>query len=496
MAAAKNHSEPAIYRRCLLLLLSMNSLSLVVFAADSPLCSIPSPVPMHVSAGKETLPLIHSFRLSAGYFFGGEDIHFAKDESDGSVFHLPRSFTLLPLQVHGTANSTVIHVAATLTLSGDRAFHAVAAHRRNRFGGGSGSHSVSFHLDGYYYSTSEELCMIGSGTYYMDDGWPRHLPDVALRLRVPSPPSLKDPFITGKLKGAGFDAITLVSYAEGDRYEYGQRATCAPLQPPSDVRGALQALGANFSCAHLREQLMSSYKMQYGGGAPASSTSPALLRLQEPRMHVGHVQCTADGAVRVYATFSSDTNLWGLRYRRSGPSFMVKEAAVVAEGRWDSTLNTLCLRACRVVRSGPMSLAVQQEEDCGIGMSFWFPAVWTIRERSILAGRLWNSSQGTAAGSNASAPAAGAISASSIEFDNNGDDFSDVKYRYTKVDEAEKRYRADVLRSHENKAKGGPFPSANYTYHDFQFRFYVENGVFGVWRSLPCYDRLDYGLRG
>ena len=47
-----------------------------------------------------------------------------------------------------------------------------------------------------------------------------------------------------------------------------------------------------------------------GSGVPASSTSPAL---QEPRMHVGQVQCTADGAVRLYATFSNNTNLWGVQ---------------------------------------------------------------------------------------------------------------------------------------------------------------------------------------
>ncbi|CAD6230342.1 unnamed protein product [Miscanthus lutarioriparius] len=336
-----------------------------------------------------------------------------------------------------------MHVGATLTLSGRRAFHTVAAHRRDRFAGGA--HSVSFHLDGYYSSTSEELCMLGSGTYSMGDGWPKHLPDVVLRLRFPSPPSLKDPFVTGELKGAGFDAITLISYAEGDSYEYGQRASCPPLQPPPAVRGALQVLGASFSCAHLREQLVSSYKLQHVGSVPASSTSPAFLRLPEPRMHVGQ-------------------------------AFVVKEAAVVAEGRWDSTQSTLCLRACRVVRSGPTSLAVQEQQDCGIGMSFWFPAVWTIRERSIVAGMLWNSSQGTAAtASNAAAAAAGAVSASSIDFDINRDTFSDVKYTYTRVDEAKQRYFADVLRSHENKANKGTFPSASYSYHDFQFRFHMEN---------------------
>ncbi|XP_072149751.1 uncharacterized protein [Setaria viridis] len=138
--------------------------------------------------------------------------------------------------------------------------------------------------------------MFGAGTYAEDDGWPpKHLPDAVLRLRVPSPPSLSDTFVIGQLNGAGFDAITLVAYAEGDGYKYGHPPSCPPLS--STVRGAVQALGAGFSCVHLREQLVSSYKLQHGGGgarASPSSTSPAPpLRLQEPRMHVGQVQCTA-----------------------------------------------------------------------------------------------------------------------------------------------------------------------------------------------------------
>ncbi|KAJ1284769.1 hypothetical protein BS78_03G230500 [Paspalum vaginatum] len=481
MAAAKNRSHLASYRNRFLLLLSMAILSSsVVGAMDSSLCTIPSQTPEDVptATGKDTLPLIDSFHLSAGYFFGGEDIHFAKDDSTESLFHVPRSLTLLPLRVHYTTNSTAIHVSATLTLYGGLDHHAMATHRQRNSFMGSHSHTVSFHLDGYYSSASAELCMFGSGTYTMDDSWLKHLPDVVLRLRVPSPPSLSDPFVTGRLKGAGFEAISLVAYAEGDRYEYGQRASCPPSsQPPSTARVALD--GASFSWAHLREQLVGSYKLRHGGrGAHASSTSPALLWLQEqPRMHVGQVQCAADGAVRVYATFSHDTNMWGAGRRR--PGFVVSEAAVVAEGRWDSTLGMLCLTACRVVRSGeelPVPLAVQQQ-DCGIGMSFWFPAFWTVRDRSIVAGRLWNSTQATAA----------AISASSIDVDsdNNRGDFSGVRYTYTMVEEAKKRYFADVLRSQNKKVINGPFPAAKYTYHDFEFRFYVENRTSELGEAHP-----------
>jgi hypothetical protein len=127
-----------------------------------------------------------------------------------------------------------------------------------------------------------------------------------------------------------------------------------------------------------------------------------------------------------------------------------------------------------VVRSAPAALAVQ-EQDCDIGMNFWFPAVWTVRDRSIVAGALWNASHET----DGSSTAATAISAWSIDFESNRGNFSDVKYRYTMVDEARQRYFEDVLRSHRNKTKKGRFPATNYSYHDFEFRFFTGKGSGG-----------------
>ncbi|XP_039851733.1 uncharacterized protein LOC120710132 [Panicum virgatum] len=109
-------------------------------------------------------------------------------------------------------------------------------------------------------------------------------------------------------------------------------------------------------------------------------------------------------------------------------------------------------------------------------MNFWFPAVWTVRDRSIVAGALWNASHETAGSSTA---AAAAISAWSIDFESNRGNFSDLKYRYTMVDEARQRYFVDVLRSHRNKTKKGRFPATNYSYHDFEFRFFTGKGSGG-----------------
>ncbi|CAO2170997.1 unnamed protein product [Urochloa humidicola] len=133
--------------------------------------------------------------------------------------------------------------------------------------------------------------------------------------------------------------------------------------------------------------------------------------------------------------------------------------------------NMLCLRACRVVRSETSVVVV--DEDCGVGMSFWFPGVWTIRDRSAVAGVLWDTSRaaGTAGSTDGSG---GVISVSSTSVHIHRGNFSDVKYSYndTMVEEAKKRYRDSELSSASKKISGSFKPPNNYTYQDFEFRFY------------------------
>jgi hypothetical protein len=209
-------------------------------------------------------------------------------------------------------------------------------------------------------------------------------------------------------------------------------------------------------------------------------------------MHVSQVQCTADGAVRAYVSFSNDTKTWGRLARARRPSFTIKEEAVVAEGRWDSARDVLCLRACRVVpsQSELTSLAVRPKE-CGVGMIFWFPGVWTIRDRSAVAGMLWNSSQ-LAAGS-----VGGAISASSINVDVHRSNFSDVKYgyNYTMVEEAKDQYLHSGLSTCNKKTKGSSFISANYTYRDFEFGFYDMRHGHGHACPVTIDSAMVYGDR-
>ncbi|KAF7015173.1 hypothetical protein CFC21_029072 [Triticum aestivum] len=465
MAPPRNH--PGLFL-CFLLLASTATLSAAVSAASySSVCTKPGPADDRYTDGNETLLLTSFFQISTGYFSFSEGAHSlfsaaADDDPYGSY----RSFSLFPHGVYRTSDKDLVHLTATLTLTAPRVHTYRGRGRRENY---TGSASVSFILDGFYSSASLELCMVGKGTEHSVDGSPKHYPDVVLRLRVPDRPSLTDPFVTGSLEVSDFGAIQLLAYAEGDNYKYASEgAACSAPTPTQPARDSYQALGSGFAwCAHLKQQLVTAYRLEHGG--------EPLLR----RMHVNQMQCTAKGAVRAYVVFSNDTGSTERhRFFNHRPHrFSVDEEAVVAEGRWDKVRGSLCLRACPVVRSASApSVPAVREHECGIGMSFWFPAVWTMRDRSVVAGMLWNSTQ-TGIGSNDGVTTASSIDVVDDGFidltdDHRSSNLSDVKYSYndTMLAEATKHY---YLKFKKEKIKGARSFPGNYTYRDFEFRFFA-----------------------
>ncbi|VAH79096.1 unnamed protein product [Triticum turgidum subsp. durum] len=473
MAPPRNHPGLLL---CLLLLVSTATLSAAVSAASySSVCTKLGPADNRHTDGNETLSLTNFFQISTGFFSeGAHGLFSAADDDD--LYGSYRSFSLFPHGVYRTSDKDLVHLTATLTLTGPRVLTYRSRGGRENY---TGSASVSFILDGFYSSASLELCMVGKGTELSVDGSPKHYPDVVLRFRVPDRPSLTDPFVTGSLQVSDFGAIQLLAYAEGDNYKYASEgAACSAPTPTQPARDSYHALGSGFAwCAHLKQQLVTAYRLEHGG--------EPLLR----RMHVNQMQCTADGAVRAYVVFSNDTGSTERRrfFNHRQHRFSVDEEAVVAEGRWDKVRGSLCLRACPVVPSASApSVPAVREHECRIGMSFWFPAVWTMRNRSVVAGMLWNSSQ-TGTGSND-----GVTTASSIDVVDNGfidltDDhrssnLSDVKYSYNKtiLEVAKKHY----LKIKTEKIKGS-FPAGNYTYHDFMLHFYGRNSGHGHGDAYP-----------
>uniref|UniRef100_A0ACD5UHM2 Uncharacterized protein n=1 Tax=Avena sativa TaxID=4498 RepID=A0ACD5UHM2_AVESA len=452
----KNPNHLSTYHICFLVLVSVTTLCAAVPTRSySSACPSVAPASDRHTDADDALPLAHSFQVYDGHFSGGggADSLFSPDDQLHNNYH---SFSLFPDRATRTSDPALVHLTATLT--GPRSSKQYLGHGRHRLNH-TFAQSVSFALDGYYSSASLQLCMVGTGAEPVANGSsPKQYADVALRLHLPRPSSLADPFVTGTLDGSDdFGPIQLLAYAEGDDYKYGERAaTCSPPVQPTAVE-TLRALEGNFACEVLRE---TSFRLlDHHGGAPAK------LR----RMHVNRMQCGADGAVRAYMVFSNDTGS-GRRGYRHLYHHMVNEEAVVAEGRWDSARRMFCLRACRVARSVASTLAVRR---CGIEMSLWFPAAWTVLERSIVAGVLWNSGSVAAAG-----PISGVVSA--FSFDDHRRNLSDVTYSYndTMVEAAKKHYLTKISKEKKRKISKGSFPVPRPgSYHDFRLQFYRANAL-------------------
>ncbi|KAG8077537.1 hypothetical protein GUJ93_ZPchr0007g5013 [Zizania palustris] len=452
MAPPKSQIPCTYHLSFVVFLCTTTTLSMAVSTSYSSHCSSPSPaLDQHTDHG-DALALLRSFQLSIGHFVGGGDNLFSPD--DGLFDRRRRSLSFVPHGVSRTTESGVIHLTASLVLSGPRRTTYEGRH----------AHTISFVLDGYYSFTSSDLCMVGSGTDYGADGSMKLHEDVALRLRVPRPSKLTDPFVTGRLEGASFETISFVSYDESDSYTYSENVICPPFMSKNAMRGgAAQAFKGNFSCDQLRTLLKRSYKLEHMTSSNFGSQPRDL------RMYINQVHCTASGAVRAYVEFSNTTDrLVGLTHT---PGFMAVEDVAVADGYWSSATGQLCLVACPVTRSvsGGSSHANMVVHECKIKMSLWFLAVWTIHDRGIVTGKLWNASEANTAKSRA---IPNLISVSGIQ--KHWDNLSDVKYNYTMVAEAKNHYLKSGL-SNKQKNMKGSFPGNNtYSYHDFEFHFFGD----------------------
>uniref|UniRef100_A0A0D9WJK9 RING-type E3 ubiquitin transferase n=1 Tax=Leersia perrieri TaxID=77586 RepID=A0A0D9WJK9_9ORYZ len=404
-----------------------------------------------------------SLQLHTGYFTGGGERLFGPDPS-----HPPRSFAFLPSSVVRTTDASLLHVSATLTVSGGwrrptvggrhRLFEYDAQHARHQFRprlprviGRRGS--VTFGLEGYYSSASGELCMVGNGSGRTADGTEVNLISAVLRVRYPGRANLTSPFVTGSLESTDspglFDPVSLVAYAE-EGYAYAESASCPP--PPAGRLDALQVFeGRKFSCGKLSSMFKEPFRLEYSNGSDLTASS---LGLHQRFMFFNRMRCADDGAVRAYVVFSNQTD--APKYY-----FTLGEKAMVVEGFWDDKRNRLCLKGCHVVNSA-QSRADLSVGECGIGMSFWFPAVWTLQERSFSAGLIWNASLTSGEGIAASSSTIPPYIRGSI---------SGLKYNYTKVDEARKYYEKYGL----NKKRKGKFPDSN-SYRDLTFRFFLQKG--------------------
>ncbi|KAG2677803.1 hypothetical protein I3760_12G114200 [Carya illinoinensis] len=135
------------------------------------------------------------------------------------------------------------------------------------------------------------------------------------------------------------------------------------------------------------------------------------------------IVCSEDTErMRVLVEFSNDS------YGHYYPSFK-PETTLVGEGSWDESEHQLCLVACRFLGFNE-TFANARVGDCSTRLSFRFPAIWSIKDASDIAGQVWT---------NKTVKELGYFDRIMLRSSrNNRVGVPDLKYEYTKINTAMK----------------------------------------------------------
>lgn len=219
--------------------------------------------------------------------------------------------------------------------------------------------------------------MVGSGFHQSEQGTQTQLSAV-FKLNYQKVTNISTSIISGVLEsldsGASyFDTISILAYARGD-YNYTLMSevkdSCIPLIPRQETI----KLKAESSCSYLRN-LFGSFDLDYHGGESALSSSMVSPRF----MTFNGFQCSEDGRVHMHIEFSNGS-------MPEHDHVLMPGKSLVSEGSWDEENNRLCLLACRISNTNTIS-------DCTIGLSLWFSSVISIRNRTVVMGRIWSNKE-------------------------------------------------------------------------------------------------------
>ncbi|KAI8557789.1 hypothetical protein RHMOL_Rhmol04G0037400 [Rhododendron molle] len=294
-------------------------------------------------------------------------------------------FRFLPTRnIFETNTSGVYKIEASLTfLSSGSYFHG--NHRRRN--------SLKFAFDGFWSQYSGKLCMVGSASWYSNGGNLINL-DAVLKLNYPMNLTIFNSLITGKLESLAspndlyyFEPVSLLEYGSSSNYQY----SLVSGEFDSDCRGGIdipksQSLGLNpgWLCSTWKSRRNKIFNLEYSNECSSSKNCSPLGKddnVELPsEMTLNAIQCSEEEhKVQYVIKFGS-----GYQYLALDPTTMT----LVGEGSWDEKKNQLCIVACRFLNSTD-SLDNARVGDCSIRLSLWYPAFWTIRNRTSILGQIW-----------------------------------------------------------------------------------------------------------
>ncbi|XP_078169502.1 uncharacterized protein LOC144563914 [Carex rostrata] len=384
----------------------------------------------------------NSFFISNGFFSAGSRInkHLALSPTANNSIHDSQSlgiFHFQPGQVHLTHDDGTLQLEGTLLLV------------RARWSDEFDSRRVVFKLSGFWSEAKGKLCMVGTGEIppSQQDRVASTL-SVVLKLEFPKVSKLTTSIIEGSMESldtntwpAHFEAISLLAYAQRT-YQYTMTEqsveSCIPLPQEEWV-----ALDSTSICSSLikimRYELFTSSDLIDFLGFRFLSTS--------------QIVCSEDGKVRLSMTLSNKTT-----FISDGKPLLPRKL-LVAEGVWDHHNHKLCLLACGLIDNENNSSAVG---DCSLSLTFGFSASFSLKQRSTMVGRMWNTTHNSNNDGNK------IVSLYSTSYQNF--DIPGLKYEYSELGKARKYCKIKNI----DPKMTGRFPDAQ-SCMDLRFQLSVRD---------------------
>ncbi|KAH7844990.1 hypothetical protein Vadar_033943 [Vaccinium darrowii] len=246
---------------------------------------------------------------------------------------------------------------------------------------------LKFAFDGFWSLYSGKLCMVGSGSWYSNEGNLINL-DAVLKLNYAINLTIFSSLVTGKLESLAsptdtnyFEPVSLLEYGTSSNYQFSlvsgefDRDCCGGNDFPKN-----QSLGLNpgLFCSTMNRMRITVFDLEYLNECSSSNNCTPLGTNDLPSyMSLQPIHCSEEEHKVQYGI------IFGPPYPPFDPS-----TTLVGEGSWDEKKNQICIVACRFLNSTD-SLDNTQVGDCSIRLSLRYPAFWTIRNRTSILGQIW-----------------------------------------------------------------------------------------------------------
>ncbi|XP_062162410.1 uncharacterized protein LOC133869436 [Alnus glutinosa] len=433
-------------------------------------------------------------RLGTGFFSGGDPIF------NGTAVDTLKTLSFIPYRSQKTVSDGVYKVQASMSLRNGFALSLFGSpkHRRLRqirFRGprrSSWQAVAPFSLTGYWSESSGKLCMVGSGSSYIDPGNVKRF-DVVLKLNYRINSSIYGSLISGTLESMHddkdnsnyFEPISILGLNKDPNYEYtlvekANGSDCLSGKGGGDSL-SLSKWFLSGGCAVLGGRT-GRYELVYGSDCGSVNCNPfgGSVRSLPNSMYYQGNQCNQRGKVQMLLGFPNSS------YRGSEFPFD-PNVTLIAEGEWDEKENRLCGVACRILNVTE-SWANAFVGDCSIRLTLRFPALFTLRNRSAVVGEIWSKKDVNDSGYFGKIGFQSYL-ARSI-------DIQSLKYEYTEIDTV----RKSCAKGKIVKGKGKTYPDGNSLDMRFDMSLTDSKGKVAKGFSSPLfvgdqlYARWDYPL--